>query len=889
MGGVLGLQNKVQLDALVQQISLSVIQGQSLDATMHNLEMAFGGKSQLLVDARLEYEKRCLSNRYEPFPPVIVREGIKKRSWYPGTQQGDKYWPRTRNRLAESSGLDEEVLIEVEKQTNKIMSLLDPPGDMKINTRGLVLGYVQSGKTTSFVSLISKAADVGYKFFIVLSGMTDSLRQQTQDRIDDLLLAGSDHDWYQLTDHDRDFHESPKNSGNLLRSHEKRFISVVKKNQPRLKRLKQWLEDAGQTTLANTPILIIDDEADQGSINTAKEGARRSSINQLIIDLLKTPKSGYVAYTATPFANLLVDPNESDDLYPRDFVISLPKPEGYFGSEKLFGTSDYSDQDEIVDVIRSIGLDESIQMVPPRKTKNAIAKYSPEVGPALRQSLIWFLLATTARRIRTGGKGHSTMLIHTSMQAASHEAVAVVVRKFLDELSESLSSSSSMVWEEFQNLYLREIQRVSPSQFGNKSIEWPEVRNNLSATLRETKVLVDNYVSEDTLIYDKEFPTTAIAIGGNRLSRGLTLEGLCSSYFVRSASAYDTLLQMGRWFGYRKGYEDLCRIWITEELKKWFRDLSLVESEIRQDILRYEVEDLQPSQVGVRIRSHPAMAITARAKMRSAVLASMTYSGQSPQTTLFSENTEWLRTNVLATKELIRDIQNSGKPEKSFPSGKVGFSSVEASTILDFINKYEFHPDKPSLNRAKLVEYIQGEIKAGSLNLWNVVIKEGSDESVSIDLGLNQPVSLLQRTKIIDSEAGQVNLRAVSSPGDRLLDSDLTPSEISKRLSEQTGTEDSISLRLRQEEFANRGLLCIYPIAGQTATKVKPTVNRAKLELEENIIAVSFYFPYALGRYTSVDYMTADLSSLSLEVEDDEFSEIEIADSKDATRLEEGD
>ena len=880
-----------KINAAIRQISQNVILGSSVDMAVQSLAPFFSQEPELLNTARQEYEELCRATRYEPFPPVVIREGIKKRSWYPGQQQGDIYWPRLRNRLAESSGLDEDVLVSIEKQTNKIMSLLDPPFEPTIRTRGLVLGYVQSGKTTSFVSLISKAADVGYKFFIVLSGMTDSLRKQTQDRIDELLVRDYQDFWYQLTDRDRDFHESPMNSGNLLNRPESRFIAVVKKNPHRLRRLKQWLEQAGQSVLANTPILIIDDEADQGSINTNKVNARRTSINQLIIDLLQSPKSGYVAYTATPFANLLVDPKETIDLYPRDFIISLPKPDGYFGSEKLFGSTDFSEDEEVLDVIRSIGLDECTQMVPPRKKNGVITKYSPIVGPALKRAIYWFLIATSARRIRSSQNAHSTMLIHTSMQAYAHQEVAYKVQDFLQGLKISLSEASSESWDEIKALYSAEKNRVSASAFGNESIEWNAIQKILTDVLSEVVVVVDNYASDDTLIYSKEQPTTAIAIGGNRLSRGLTLEGLCSSYFVRAASAYDTLLQMGRWFGYRKGYEDLCRIWITDDLRSWFRDLSLVEAEIRQDIIRYEVEGLSPSEVAVRIRSHPSMAITAKAKMRSAIKASMTYSGQSPQTTLFSEDENWLKGNVTATRDLIHEIRNANRPVKTFPNGKRGFTNVDASLIIKFLSKYAFHPDKPSMSSEKLIEYIQGEIAAGSLGRWNVVIKEGSSNSTSVDLGFTEEIKVLQRTKINYSEDGQANLRAVASTGDRLLDSDLSPSDLSERLAALQGGEDANYLKLRQVEFPTTALLCIYPIAGKTAENIKVNKDRERLNLESDLIAISIYFPYALGRYTSVDYMTVDTSSMSLgaEDEDEEYSEIVNADSKDELLLVEGD
>ena len=210
-----------------------------------------------------------------------------------------------------------------------------PPGSPTVATRELVLGYVQSGKTTNFMSVVAKAADVGYRLFVVLSGITDNLRFQTQDRLDDFLVGENAHRWYLLTDAENDF-VNPGNAANLLGPGDDRLLAVIKKNPSRLRRLLRWLDSAGQAVLQECPILIVDDEADQASVDVGSKG-RTSRINGLIRQILDKPKAAYIAYTATPFANLLIDPSTPTDLYPRDFIVELPKPGDYFGPEKVFG------------------------------------------------------------------------------------------------------------------------------------------------------------------------------------------------------------------------------------------------------------------------------------------------------------------------------------------------------------------------------------------------------------------------------------------------------------------------------------------------------------------------------------------------------------------------
>ncbi len=474
--------------------------------------------------------------------------------------------------------------------------------------------------------------------------------------------------WFRLTGVDHDFLD-PGNAANLLSRTDDRKLAVIKKNPYRLRRFLRWLDTAGQLVLETCPILIIDDEADQASIDVGTNG-RTSRINGLIKQILAKPKAAYVAYTATPFANILIDPGNYEDLYPRDFIVELSKPDGYSGAEQLFGRERLDpDEDEAVtdglDVIRHVDPSEMVDLVPPRDPIK-LEQWDPDVTPQLARAIRWFVLATAARKHRHTGNRHSTMLIHTSMLSTAHNRMRQPVEIYLAALRARWDNGDDSLVTELCEQWLAESARVPASTFGLSTDTWDDIAAHIGAVLAEIRVIIDNYTSSERLLYSSDGPPiTAIVIGGNTLSRGLTLEGLVCSFFVRAASAYDTLLQMGRWFGYRTGYPDLTRIWMTEDLESWFFAPATVEEEIRREIRRYEQFQLRPTDVPVRIRVHPAMAVTSAAKMRSAVPARVSFSQEREQTILFNHrDAAWLDHNIEATRRLFVGCLAEGRREK---------------------------------------------------------------------------------------------------------------------------------------------------------------------------------------------------------------------------------
>lgn len=778
---------------------------------------------------------------------VVVDPDAPRPPWYAGPKATARFWPPVRATLEDRLGAA--AANDIDKITSLTLSQLNPPGASRFSDRGLVLGYVQSGKTTNFMALAAKAADEGYKLIVILSGMTDILRDQTQDRVDDVLIGDLD-EWYPLTRRGEDFSHST-GARALFTTFGGALVAVIKKNPARLTRLRDWMTGAGRIAMQHAPLLLIDDEADQASIDVGDAG-RTSTINGLLRDILKHPRSAYVAYTATPFANLLIDPTDEDDLYPRTVIVSMPKPDGYFGPEKLFGDIDSPD-DTGIDMIRSIPAGEAVAARPPAG-QGAVHTWAPTLGSELRRAILWFILSTTAKRHRNGKGQHSSMLVHTSMLSDAHFRTRDVIASALEAVRVGIATRDDDVLLELREVWSSESARVPARDFDYANISWEDLDPGLRSTVDDIDTVVDNYKSSDRLSYSSEKPTTAIVIGGNTLSRGLTLEGLTCSYFVRSASAYDTLLQMGRWFGYRGGYEDLCRVWMTDELRGWFRDLSRVEQEIRDEIARYRREGLSPLELGVRIRLHPDLAITEASKMRNAVQASLSYSGRNPQTTVFRRlDGQRLDRNLQAAKNLLETIKRYGGDPTTFPSGASlkqslnGYRDVPAEYILRFLEQYEFDEDQREMTRDLLTTYLREELQRGSLEKWRVVVMEGPNGE-NVDLPGIGEIGTVVRSRLAGTDDDIANIRILTSAEDRIAGLDWEAGE--------TPPKGADLLVERAARHPEEGILRLYFLDHKSAPPAS-TKTRVPLDAVGIVTGISVDFPQSSSPDKSIGYVIA--------------------------------
>lgn len=826
---------------------------------------AFPGGPEILGEARDKIQ-RIIDETVDPGtttePPLIEKSDM----WYEGPDfKNDKYWPAVRKALTDK--LDQNAIESIDKSSNQIIAYAGMPWSQNLRTRGLVVGFVQSGKTTNFLSVIAKAADVGYRLIVVLAGMTNSLREQTQKRLIDSLVSPTSQKWMLPTDIGRDF--TWTNDGRLLLDETNHpQLIVIKKNGSRLNRLNKWLDDiARKQGKLNFPILVIDDEADQASVNvmtSTKEKYRRSAINAQIGNLVNRPRTSYIAYTATPFANILINPNDGSDLYPENFINVLPRPEGYFGAAELFGRDAFIDEDpaEIGDktlsVIRDIPKEE-IDGVRPQ-SKN-IDSWTPKLPDSLRDAVCWFLLATAARWARGQDDQHSSMLVHSSPRIAAHRQLKSSIEAYINQMRNRTEDPE--LRNEIEELWNRETS-IQTQRTEYPVVTFDQVWDNWNQVLQIVQTIKDNGESDRRLDYS-EGRQTVIAVGGNTLSRGLTLEGLICSYFVRVSRTYDTLLQMGRWFGFRQGYEDLVRIWMTSSLAEWYKDLATVEEDLRRDLGRYASENLTPAQFQARIRLHDSMQITSAAKMRNSKIESMSFSGSRAQTIVFHEqDRDFLHHNIEVTRNFLFGLREKNRRHWQRESnGSTIFSGLTNQEILQFLSEYKFIEDvedTPHGNKWELLtQYIEKEAENGGLVSWNVsVFGQQQKPQGTIDLGLEQPVNLVRRTRVNSSTPGRASINTLVGPKDRINDIPFDEDqwrELDREIRENKKTTDAVLIQKHVEYVGSRvGHLTIYAIDGQSAPKhvLTPAEEanvvhagriRRSLDAKDHVIALGVFLP----------------------------------------------
>jgi len=805
-------------------------------------------------------------------PPAIV-DPHADIGWYTGPDESaDQFWPAIEARLRRAHWAEEDIAA-LNTASTKVLARMRHPESETFTTRGLVVGHVQSGKTTNFTSVIAKAADRNYRFFVVLSGIHNALREQTQERLDEYLVQPSPAYWMPLTEAHRDF-TPPANATVYLSKvgGNNHVLCVVKKNAMRLRKLKEWLQSAEASALQQCPVLIIDDEADQASVATTR-------INGLICGILDVlPKAAYIGYTATPFANLLIDPS-AKDLYPSDFIIDLPQPTNHFGTEVIFGRDVTEDEDvegpiDGYDMVREVPVDELDDLRPARR--EPADEFVPRLTPTVRQAVLYFWLATAARRVRNVGVPHSTMLIHTSMRIAVHESFREPLETLRAEVVRRFAADDRSLLEELRDVWSDETSRVKAADFGEREVSFAELRGHLGEVVGATRVVMDNSRSRERLSYGDE-PVIAIAVGGNTLSRGLTLEGLVVSFFVRSTSAYDTLLQMGRWFGYRRGYADLPRIWMTDELRQWFRHLAMVEAEIRRDIRRYEEENLTPRDFAVRIRTHPALAITAASKMQAAVRAEASFGGKRAQTRYFyNRNPEWLGQNVAAARALVDDAVAIDNAERQTATeGHVIIRGVSADSIVRFLRSYSFHPDAFDLDADLIESYIGRQNEKGRLLAWNVALMSGDSSSPegAFDFGNGISVKKIRRSQLKMGPPDYADIKTLMSKEHRVVDfTDITQRDARRQ-------SETALMHARGPD--QPGLVALYPIDSISVPDKQNEESRKPLNAVDDVMGAGIVFPGS-GAEEAVTYMSADLARLGMSPDDleqpeDEDPEAEVA------------
>lgn len=770
-----------------------------------------------------------------------------REDWYEGPNEEDLHWPSLRNYLLNEKGWSESAVRSIHVSSNEIVSVLGDPGRETFSVKGLVVGYVQSGKTANMTGVIAKAVDAGYNLIVVLGGLTNKLRAQTQTRIEnDVVERHRDHWTLYTTSEDQGDFIMPYNQRLISPGREAQLI-VMKKETSRLAQLLKTIQKTPPNIRRRFHALIIDDECDQASVNTqTNRFESMSRTNQSIRELLAAlPAVSYVGYTATPFANVFinpnVDPNKLDDLYPSDFITSLPKPEGYFGIREVFGDFDADADDQNADglnIFRNVPADE-IRKLLPASESNADA-FRPEITESLEDALLWFILSCAERLRRGQENSHMTMLVHTSSRVIQHAAMAEAVGEWLEDNADDLRLGEGTAWDRAHQVWEREIGLVDTVE-ASIPISPDALLNEIDEVLKRLELVVENNPSDTRLDYSSE-PKIYVVVGGTILSRGLTLEGLSVSFFLRNSTQYDSLLQMGRWFGFRSGYEDLPRLWTSAGLIEKFRSLARIEDEIRQEFEIYAKEGVTPLDVAVKVRKIPGMAITAASKMRSAVRASVSLSGRHIQTIRFDHRDESrAELNWTATSELFGNIVAAGigLNERGFYEG------VPSTIIQRFMKQYRISDAHYDLSHEMVARYID---KLDNSMSWNVSLHQTRDgEPSERELGPVGLVRMVQRSKLTFVRDGWDNdsyadIKALMSRADITVDA-TDPVE-------SIGTKSWAYLKSKRP---SNPLLVIYVIDKDSSPSGTPITTKAGYIREElgaidNQIGIGMVFPGAEDR-----------------------------------------
>ena len=782
------------------------------------------------------------------------------------------FWDRYRRYLEQVELLPPRVISRLDESSHRVLSRLESPQRPgKWDRRGLVVGQVQSGKTAHYTGLICKAVDAGYKLIVVLAGMHNSLRSQTQLRLDEGLL-GFDSQYQHRYDAGTQSRigvgqmpgadelkigslTTSVDSGDFKKNRARNLalpvgdmpiLLVIKKNGGILNNLIRWVTQfhgvhvsagSNQVVVRDIPLLVIDDEADNASVNTKSSDEDPTTINRRIRDLLRAfDKSAYVGYTATPYANIFSSTKEDDDfgldLFPRHFIESLRPASNYFGPVRVFGLPT-SDDDAVgrepLPIFREVD-DHATWM--PDKHKASWTPPDHAFPDSLRRALLSFLLVCAARRQRGHERRHNSMLIHTTRFNNVQRRVAEQVGDLLTTLRYRLrygDGDGASIQDELESVWRTDFVPTTAT-WGDEAtspVSWDALRPHVAAAAERITVRTINGTSADALEYyeNRDTGLSVIAIGGDKLSRGLTLEGLSVSYYLRASRMYDTLMQMGRWFGYRPGYEDLCRLYTTAELRDWYAEITAASEELRADFDDMAAQNGTPEQYGLRVRQSPArLSVTSPTKMRTASTVTLTFSGDISETVTFSRGEKELTENWSTLVSFIKAIREQFGTAPLASNGNYVWTGVPATVVTDDFFQYYRADQMARRARPELIRsYITDGVEVGELVDWTVVLVNNRQGAPATLDGLS--LGLTHRSPLPGSmEGGRYRIRRVLNPSDELTDLSSEQrqqgrEELKRRLrdrddrrSGQKNEPDLTGPPLRRQRPPEKALLIVYPL-----------------------------------------------------------------------------
>ncbi|PHN38259.1 Z1 domain-containing protein [Pseudomonas sp. ICMP 564] len=813
-----------------------------------------------------------------------------------------------------AQGWKETSVDNIQRSAVRVLQRLRQTTKDRVAVKGLVVGHVQSGKTANMAGLISMAADYRWNLFIVLTGTLENLRVQTSKRlVGDLFQHDGNVSWKSIE------HPS-RNSPYGARAQDMQFdpgrrdrhLVVCLKNPARLRHLIDWIK-AHPLGMSQMRLVVIDDEADQAGINSNDvTKAERTVINGLILKLISLPLQcvNYVAFTATPAANFLNE-GPGDTLYPTDFIAVLPQADEHFGPVQIFGSTE--NEREPLGIVREVTRMDLEQVASLHKGDDLT------LPPALEESLIWYLCCVGVMRLSGAAKPVS-MLIHTSARQLHHDYMSEAVQAALNTWSKY---NDAQLADTFRSVWDRVSSDLDVAQFGERFHDYgrlselselpafdsffEEIRTLLDTVTaiqldadskrtyhRGTHVCVDNCANNGVtdeneirrLFYPDasqglDFCTAFIVIGGGTLSRGLTIENLVSTFFLRGSAQADSLMQMGRWFGYRKGYELLPRIWMSDDTREKYEFMTVAEEELRDDLDRFMHGGAKPEEFGPRVRVHASLAWirpTGANKMQRAIEAAFDFSGINRQTTVFHDGEDaavLLEANLLLTEKFLSSAGADLEKSDLKGASSLVWREVDVSQIAEYLASLSFHPGNQFFSDIKaFLKWLGEHSENAGYKSWNVVVA-GSSPSPKNSWNISgQAVGRINRSRFADKRSDDgVSIGALRDPKDLLADTrDLEDSDLSK-----TGFSSSLVAELRRKGGVGTiPQLLIYLIDKVSdyvaPTKVTPAPRRVRqsLNAKAHIVGISLYLPGSQGKKKHyVTHVTVDIPDTFMASEND--------------------
>ena len=806
------------------------------------------------------------------------------------------------------------TLTKLDLNTERILSKLADPNGPSIVRKGMVVGNVQSGKTANYIGLITKAADAGYKVIVVLAGILDSLRVQTQIRIEEgfigkdgctkeLVGVGKTGDLKLLdnklsfTTRESDFKTQTAKSFaayNFL-TFQSTCIFVIKKNTTILRNLNKWLSIELKNysiSKAEGSLLLIDDEADNASINTKADRPYLnkkvkykeldpneydpSKINGQIRKLIqKFNICTYVGYTATPFANIFISPKNktkmySEDLFPQHFIQYIKPPSMYFGPSKIFLENKYPN------LFKYIPLDEINDIeeycIPKGHKKTFRLNGLPQ---SLKDAIHSFLIATSIRKIREGGISfHSSMLVNPSTFTEVQISVKGKIQEYIEFLNQQLKRVNN-------SYIISDIKEIWDNDFKDLHIShaWEFVLNTIKELIDDIEVVVvNNSKKSEKLDYEKYEKTKrkVIVVGGFSLSRGLTLEGLITSYYLRYSKMYDSMLQMGRWFGYRIGYEDLCRLYLSKESHEDFKIISNAVEELSVKFEEMQALNATPMEFGLQVRTdaqNKRLIITAKNKMGAAqkALRSYSYSGRLVQNYCFERNK--ISQNLKAVDDFHGEVLKKYMKNKLNHCEYYGFRDVDGNLIYDLLNKFEISELNDTITKDTLLKYFKKRLRY-ELKHWHIVFDSNINSNSKNGIHNSAGVNIARVGRQVTTDSINYNKTIfLSKPSSRAICSpNITDKVFTKSEKDQLKENPSFGKKMLGQRLVNKLKKPVLVLAFCNPTfNSKEYINdqdklesvKKEIESLSTIASINFVFPYSDIREELIEvYENADITDL---------------------------